>query len=99
MASPSSTAPGNHSDLRVDTDPALMPDLDDGPRCECPHTAQSSSSEQGASTPCGAPARWRVTIDCVCGASHPRRVELLCARCLSNRSSELGRERLTVRGI
>ncbi|UPL10886.1 hypothetical protein [Microbacterium sufflavum] len=105
MTSAASPARTSHAtDDRPHTDPALLPDLDEGPRCECPHTGSDTphtAVDAGRDAPvsCGRAAAWRVTTECVCGGGHPRRMELLCTRCLNNRSSQLGRERVTVRGI
>ena len=55
-----------------------LPGLDDRGRqlCECDH------GDDEAYAACGRKAKWRVTVDCVCGENHPRRVEILCSRCL-----------------
>ncbi|MDQ0727065.1 hypothetical protein [Microbacterium sp. W4I20] len=62
-------------------------------RCECDH------GDETAYAPCGRRAKWRVTIDCVCGEGHPRRVELLCSRCLRTVRQEYGREAITARRL
>ncbi len=62
-------------------------------RCECDH------GDETAYAPCGRKAKWRVTIDCVCGEGHPRRVEILCSRCLRTARQEFGREAITARRL
>lgn len=63
------------------------------PRCECDH------GDDTAYAPCGRKAKWRVTIDCVCGEGHPRRVEILCSRCMRTARQTFGREAITVRPL
>lgn len=62
-------------------------------RCECDH------GDEVAYAPCGRKAKWRVTIDCVCGEGHPRRVEILCSRCLRTARLDYGREAITARRL
>jgi hypothetical protein len=61
--------------------------------CECDH------GDEVAYMPCGRQAKWRVTIDCVCGEGHPRRVEILCSRCLRTARQTYGREAIAVRRL
>lgn len=62
-------------------------------RCECDH------GDEVAYAACGRKAKWRVTIDCVCGEGHPRRVEILCTRCLRTVRQDYGREAITARRL
>ena len=62
-------------------------------RCECDH------GDDSAYQACGRRAKWRVTIDCVCGEGHPRRVEILCSRCLRTVREEYGAEAIAVRPL
>lgn len=67
---------------------------DDAPQeCECDHGGEEAYEA------CGRRARWRVTIDCMCGENHPRTVELLCTRCLRTARKDLGREAITARPL
>jgi hypothetical protein len=71
-----------------------LPGMDRGrQRCECDHGDDSGYQ------PCGRKAKWRVTIDCVCGEGHPRQVEILCSRCLRTLRQSHGSEALTVRRL
>ncbi|MGM1018213.1 MAG: hypothetical protein ACQEW8_11830 [Actinomycetota bacterium] len=63
------------------------------PECECDHGSEE------AYAPCGRRAKWRVTIDCVCGEEHPRTVEILCSRCLRTLRASHGREAITARSL
>lgn len=62
-------------------------------RCECDHGGDDGYQ------PCGRKAKWRVTVDCVCGEGHPRRVEILCSRCMRTLRQFQGREAITVRRL
>ena len=62
-------------------------------RCECDH------GDDDGYQPCGRKAKWRVTVDCVCGEGHPRRVEILCSRCMRTLRQFQGREAITVRRL
>lgn len=62
-------------------------------RCECDHGGDDGYA------PCGRKAKWRVTVDCACGDGHPRRVEILCSRCMRTLRQDLGREAITVRRL
>lgn len=67
---------------------------DDVPlECECDH------GDDEAYAPCGRRAKWRVTIDCMCGENHPRTVELLCTKCLRTARNDLGNEAITARPL
>lgn len=63
------------------------------PSCECDH------GDDETYAPCGRRAKWRVTIDCMCGEDHPRTVELLCTRCLRTARRDLGEEAVTARPL
>lgn len=76
------------------TDVDELPGLERGQqRCECDHGTEE------AYAPCGRKAKWRVSIDCVCGENHPRRVELLCSRCLRTLRMDYEREAITARRL
>ncbi len=62
-------------------------------RCECDH------GDEAAYQPCGRRAKWRVSIDCVCGEGHPWRVEILCSRCLRSARQAYDRESIAVRPL
>lgn len=62
-------------------------------RCECDHGGEEAYQA------CGRKAKWRVTIDCICGEGHPRRVEILCSRCMRTARQTYGREAITVRHL
>ena len=88
--------------VSVDADRAVdeRPDVDDLPgidrgrqMCECDH------GDDDGYQPCGRKAKWRVTVDCVCGEGHPRRVEILCSRCMRTLRQFQGREAITVRRL
>ncbi|GAA1526305.1 hypothetical protein HD600_002758 [Microbacterium ginsengiterrae] len=67
---------------------------DDSPlECECDH------GDEEAYAPCGRRAKWRVSIDCMCGENHPRTVELLCTKCLRTARKDLGNEAVTARPL
>nr|WP_314841958.1 hypothetical protein [uncultured Microbacterium sp.] len=77
-----------------DLDLDLIAGLDREPqRCECDH---GDELEYAA---CGRKAKWRVTIDCVCGENHPRTVEILCSRCLRTLREDQGDDTITVRRL
>ncbi|AZS39160.1 MULTISPECIES: hypothetical protein [Microbacterium] len=79
-------------DERLDVDD--LPGIDRGSqRCECDH------GDDDGYQPCGRKAKWRVTVDCVCGEGHPRRVEILCSRCMRTLRQFQGREAITVRRL
>lgn len=81
---------GADSDLAVDE----LAGIERGrQRCECDH------GDDHAYEACGRTAKWRVTIDCVCGEDHPRRVEILCSRCLRTLRQLQGRESITARRL
>ncbi len=61
--------------------------------CECDH------GDDEAYAACGRKAKWRVTVDCVCGENHPRTVEILCSRCMRTLRQSHGREAITVRPL
>lgn len=80
------------SDESVDL--AEVPSLDgDKPQCECDHGTETEY------IPCGRRARWRVSIDCLCGEGHPRVVEILCSRCLRTLRRSQDRESITARRL
>lgn len=62
-------------------------------RCECDHGDDSGYA------PCGRRAKWRVSIDCLCGEGHPRQVEILCSRCLRTLRQSHGDEAITARRL
>lgn len=62
-------------------------------RCECDHGDDSGYA------PCGRRARWRVSIDCLCGEGHPRQVEILCSPCLRTLRQSHGDEAITERRL
>lgn len=67
---------------------------DDAPvECECDH------GDEAGYAPCGRRAKWRVTIDCMCGENHPRTVEMLCTKCLRTARKDLGNEAITARPL
>ncbi len=72
---------------------ALSWDGDIPLECECDH------GDDEAYAPCGRRAKWRVTIDCMCGENHPRTVELLCTKCLRTARKDLGNEAITARPL
>ena len=72
---------------------ALNLDFDEPQLCECDHGGEEAYEA------CGRKAKWRVTIDCNCGESHPRVVELLCTRCLKTARRDLGKESITARPL
>lgn len=83
-----------------DLDVVERPDVDDlagidrgRQLCECDH------GDDDGYQPCGRKAKWRVTVDCVCGEGHPRRVEILCSRCMRTLRQFQGREAITVRRL
>ncbi|KJL26711.1 hypothetical protein RN51_00132 [Microbacterium oxydans] len=83
-----------------DLDVVERPDVDDlagidrgRQLCECDH------GDDDGYQPCGCKAKWRVTVDCVCGEGHPRRVEILCSRCMRTLRQFQGREAITVRRL
>lgn len=61
--------------------------------CECDH------GDDEAYAACGRKAKWRVTVDCVCGENHPRRVEILCSRCLRTLRQLQDRDTITARRL
>lgn len=80
----------------VDERPGIddLPGIDRGSQlCECDH------GDDDGYQPCGRKAKWRVTVDCVCGEGHPRRVEILCSRCMRTLRQFQGREAITVRRL
>ncbi|MGK3949004.1 hypothetical protein [Microbacterium sp. K2] len=72
-----------------------LPGLDDRglQLCECDH------GDDEAYAACGRKAKWRVTVDCVCGENHPRRVEILCSRCLRTLRQLQDRDTITARRL
>ncbi|MCM3778278.1 hypothetical protein [Microbacterium hydrocarbonoxydans] len=83
-------APDTESVVDVDE----LPGLDRGrQRCECDHGDDSGYA------PCGRRAKWRVSIDCLCGEGHPRQVEILCSRCLRILRQSHGDEGITARRL
>lgn len=72
-----------------------LPGLDDRGRqlCECDH------GDDEAYAACGRKAKWRVTVDCVCGENHPRRVEILCSRCQRTLRQLQDRDTITARRL
>lgn len=62
-------------------------------RCECDH------GDDEAYAACGRKAKWRVSIDCVCGENHPRTVEILCSRCLRTLRDSQSPESITARPL
>ncbi|MBT2484414.1 MULTISPECIES: hypothetical protein [unclassified Microbacterium] len=82
------------ADLDKVTDLDELVGIDRGQQiCECDHGTEE------AYAPCGRKAKWRVSIDCVCGENHPRRVELLCSRCLRTLRMDYDREAITARRL
>lgn len=83
---------GTESGVGVDIDE--LAGIDRGHQiCECDHGTEE------AYAPCGRKAKWRVSIDCTCGENHPRRVELLCSRCLRTLRMDYDREAITARRL
>lgn len=71
-----------------------VPGLDRGRQlCECDH------GDDEAYAACGRKAKWRVSVDCVCGENHPRRVEILCSRCLRTLRETQDRDTITARRL
>ena len=71
-----------------------VPGIDRGRQlCECDH------GDDEAYAACGRKAKWRVSVDCVCGENHPRRVEILCSRCLRTLRDLQDRDTITARRL
>ena len=90
------TRKATSSDLRTRerADTAELAGLDRGRQlCECDHGDDETYQA------CGRKAKWRVSVDCECGEGHPRRVEILCSRCLATLRHSQSRESLTVRPL
>lgn len=82
------------TDIGEDTIVDKLAGLDRGRQvCECDHGDEESYA------PCGRRAKWRVSVDCACGENHPRRVEILCSRCLRTLRQLQGRESITARKL
>ena len=65
----------------------------------CIRDSRCDHGDDDGYQPCGRKAKWRVTVDCVCGEGHPRRVEILCSRCMRTLRQFQGREAITVRRL
>lgn len=63
--------------------------IEDTPSCECLHGTEKEG------VPCGAPAAFRLILECDCGENHGKLVVLRCAPCADEYVKRYGTDMVT----